>query len=113
MSRYYEMIFVVEGFDPAKRDVIEEAIADIWECEDLGVEDGDVELRVGGHGNLYSGESEDEFAVRATKDTWEANEAPCKVLIEATYLEDLPYEIYKFDPKDPDILKQVGWPNAK
>ncbi len=106
MSRHYSIQFRVAGFNSDRVEQIKNAAAGEWpvELEELLVEDegnvliGDAEDSLGG------GESEEEFSLRITKAIFRANGGPCMVTVNATYLEDRPYESYEYGPEDDYVV---------
>jgi len=92
------MSIIVEKYNEEKVNEIEEAINSNWNLNDFSVYNN--ELYAVGENNLCGGESEEEFANRMSKAIWEANDAYCEININATYLEDLPYESYNFDEEE-------------
>lgn len=109
MSRYYEMTVDIEGFKPKNRDKIVIAACGEWEFDP-----GDFDLDVGsknrmhatGRSNLWGGESEEEFVERLARIIWKANGAYCSVEVRATYLEDLPCQIYTYGRCEYDEYKE-------
>lgn len=106
MSRSYNMYVQVEGFDQAKIDGIKEAADAEWDFDDCDwfLNKEKTALSASNDGSLYGGESEDEFSERLAAAVFKANGSPCKILVAATYLEDLPCESHSFDEKDYDRL---------
>ena len=54
--------------------------------------------------SLCGGESEEQFTERLSLAVWKANGEFCEVTINATYLENLPYEIHSLDEDDYERL---------
>jgi len=115
MSRYYGMSVKVTEFDPSCVEEIEDAANKEWDFADgwflhKGVKDAfPTSLSSHGEGSLCGGEGEEEFADRLTRAVWKANGGFCKVEINATYLEDLPYETYEQDEDDYEkFVKEDG-----
>jgi len=119
MSRFYKMGFTITGYNKEKEIDIIEAISLIWDIDtdncyidssnqravDIINNKNNLNLPctycfVDGEGNLCGGESEDEFAERASLLIWETNGGFCGVMITATYLEDSPYEQYEYRDHD-------------
>lgn len=94
MSRLYEMQVVVHDYDPKKKEAIQLACSEEWEFEDFYSDSSDTEMEATGQSNLCGGESEEEFRDRLCHAIWKANDAYCEVIVNATYLEALPYETY-------------------
>jgi len=103
MSRLYEMTLEVSEHDPAKVPQIQAAAESEWPFEDWwfsGDEDQGATMKVSAQHQLCGGESEDEFAERLSVAIWRANGGYCEVAVNATYLEELPYESYSLDEAD-------------
>jgi len=96
MSRLYEMEVTIEGFDPDKAQEIQDAAQEQWPFEEDWSEDEET-MSAHGQSNLCGGEMDCEFAKRLTKAIFEANGGPCKVKVDATYMENLPFEVFEFD----------------
>jgi len=97
MSRLYEMEVSIEGFDPDKKDEIQDAAHDEWPFEDW--QDWNGELSCHAQSNLGGGETDDQFARRLSDAIIEANGKPCYVKVDATLMENLPYETFEFNTK--------------
>lgn len=102
MSRYYEMDIEVSGIVPDKMDEILDVIRDEWNIDDV-YEQSDTCLNVIGRSTLSGGETEEEFSRRLSQEIWRVNGQFCKVIVRATYLEELPYETYTFDQAEYDV----------
>ena len=63
--------------------------------------------------SLSGGESEEEFTERLSLAIWRANGKFCDVSVDATFLEDLPYEIHTLDENDYERLIQPNTGEAK
>jgi len=106
MSRLYGMQIAIKGHNLDKADEIHEAVNCIWPGDDWhdsrrwNAEDTDPEIGGYAENNLCGGESEEDFAIRVTEAVWKVNGGFCKVTINATYLEQLPYETYEADEDD-------------
>lgn len=104
MSRYYEMSVAISGHKPDRADAVTNAAAEEWPFEDWwGGNDGDNNdhsLHASGRDCLYGGESEEEFTERLSLAVWKANGAFCSVVVDATFLEDLPCETHTLDESD-------------
>jgi len=98
MSRSYEMYVSVTGFDPKRKEDIENAANLEWNFPDWDHYKG--EITATGQSNLCGGETEEEFAKRLQVAIVKANGKPCKVDVTATCLEDLPCDTYNFDEED-------------
>lgn len=92
MSRHYEMTITISNFKPAKKKAIIEACRNDWEIEDDDIQEASGTLTCFGQSFLGGGETEEEFTDHIAGEIWESNGEFCKVLVTATYLEDLPSE---------------------
>ena len=102
MSRFYEMSVEVSGHDRAKVAEIQAAGEQEWPFDDwwfAGENDAGT-LHASGQDNLCGGESEEEFTERLSLAIWRANGGYCRVSVDATYLENLPYETHELDEAD-------------
>ena len=99
MSRLYNMSLEVTGFKMPNAKKIMAAAKKEWPFDDFMFNEDTGRITGSGDANLCGGESEDEFANRLTRAIFKANGSPCKVVINATYLEDLPFETFEFDEK--------------
>jgi len=98
MSRYYNMVVRIHGFDQQRTDRIKGAACDEWEFDNWNFHVGN--LTASADGKLCSGETEEAFAERLTKAVWAGNGGYCAVEVHATYLEELPYESHCLDEDD-------------
>jgi hypothetical protein len=98
MSRFYQMSVELSGHDPAKVAQVREAAEGEWPFDDWF--DSGENLTASGQANLSGGEGEEEFAERLAAAIWRANGGFCRVSVDATYLENLPYETYELDESD-------------
>jgi len=100
MSRYYQINVIVNEHDPSNTKAIikrlyGESPFDDHDIKEDGAGKGADELWFTGQFNLTGGEGEDEYASRLFHAVWEANNDEwCFVNVEATYLEELPYNEY-------------------
>ena len=109
MSRSYEMMITVTGFDESCLFEIEKACFANWpfEAESFSVDRDTKNTRVlsgNGIGSLCIGESEEEFTDRLAKAVWKANGSYCEVGVQALYLEGLPYERHLREEDDYERL---------
>lgn len=114
MNRAYSM-YVTVSWKPKPGENIKETAQEIgdamrkqWPFDDQFCycdEDGIVELSDSADGNLCGGESEEEFADRLAKAVWEVA-AGVKIEVNATCLEDIPYDTYTFNEEDYQEWKQ-------
>lgn len=102
MSRYYHMSVAITGSASDRVDAIKQAAATEWPFDDWCEHDS--VLTSSCDAQLCGGETEEQFVERLAKAVWTANGGPCQVDVNATYLEDLPYEGYSFDDHDYDRL---------
>lgn len=96
MSQRYSMNVEIRNFDRSKSKAIQEAAETEWEWE--GWYETNTYLQSSSEGDLCVSDSE--FSNRLTETIWKANGAFCLVTVNATYLEDLPYETYERDEED-------------
>ncbi len=102
MSRYYGMAVEIRGYKPARRKAIQEAAAAEWPFIDWEEYEGT--LRSDAESQLCGGETEEQFTERLSTAVWRANGDYCEVVVDAIYLEDLPFEIHSLDQSDYDRL---------
>jgi hypothetical protein len=105
MSRYYDMGVEIQGYDINKEGQIKKAAEKEWPftgwwCSDNGV------MRASAQDSLCGGEMEEQFTERLSLAIWLANDGYCEVVVNATYLEELPYETHTLDQDDYDRLIQ-------
>jgi hypothetical protein len=104
MSSFYEMSVEVSGYDPAKVAEIQAAAEQEWPFDDwwrAGDEnDSAATMHASGQNSLCGGESEEEFTERLSLAIWRANGGYCHVSVDATYLENLPFETHELDEAD-------------
>jgi len=98
MSRFYEMSVDVSGYDPEKVAEIQAAAEGEWPFDNWY--DSGESLTASGQENLSGGEGEEEFTERLSLAIWRANGGFCRVVVDATYLENLPYETHELDETD-------------
>ena len=98
MSEYYSMNVQVSGHNPQMATAIKAAATKEWPFADWEKEENKLVCMAGD--SLYAGEGDDDFAERLTLAIWRANEAYCEVVVEATLMEDLPFEEYQLDEDD-------------
>ena len=103
MSQCYNIELTVTNFNAKKTDKIKEAANKEWPFgDDLGVNEDEGRIFGSADGSLCGGETEDQFSNRLAKAIFKANGGkPCKVSVQATYLENLPFETYEFSEKKP------------
>jgi hypothetical protein len=105
MSRYYEMSVEIMGHDAEKESQIKGAAEEQWPFADWYScgEDG---LQSSAQDSLCGGESEEQFTERLSLAIWRANGGFCEVVVNATYMENLPYEIHTLNEADYERLMQ-------
>ncbi len=81
-------------FDAVKQAAETEGTFDDWFLDDDSV------LTASADDRLCGGETEEEFAQRLAKAIWAANGDYCRVEVNATYLDQLPYETHCLDEDD-------------
>ncbi len=102
MSRFYEMGVEVSGHDAAKVAEIQAAAEQEWPLADwwFAGDDDAATMHASGQSSLCGGETEEEFTERLSLAIWRANGGYCRVSVDATYLENLPYETHELDEAD-------------
>jgi hypothetical protein len=99
MSRPYDMSVEISGYDPAKVSEIQAAATEEWPFNDWSSPD-ETTMYASAQSTLCGGESEEQFTERLTVAIWRANGSYCDVSVNATYLDDLPYETHTLDESD-------------
>jgi hypothetical protein len=89
----------ISGYDPAKVSQIQNAANGEWDFNG-GWECGDEKMEASGQESLYAGESEEEFVERLSVAIWTANGSYCEVVVDATYLENVPCETHCLNETD-------------
>ena len=100
MSRSYAMHIEITGSDPAKQSQIEEVLREHWSIDYFAADNASPLLVAEGESSLCGGESEEEFADRIAGAVWKVNGSYCEVMVTATYLDELPYEVHTRDESD-------------
>jgi hypothetical protein len=117
MSRSYDMTVEISGYDPAKASEIQAAAEREWPFTDWwfsGDEDENgQDMQASAQHSLSGGESEEEFTERLGVAIWRANGKFCDVSVDATFLENLPYEIHTLDEDDYARLIQANTGETK
>jgi hypothetical protein len=93
----------ISGHDPEKEPQIKQAAESEWPFEDWW-SSGEGDLQSSAQNTLCGGESEEQFTERLSVAIWRANGGYCEVVVNATYLEELPYEIHSLNLEDYDRL---------
>ena len=109
MSRFYEMSAEVSGHDRAKVAEIQAAAEAEWPFDDwwlAGAGEPGETMHASAQSNLCGGESVEAFTERLSLAVWRANGGYCSVTVDATYLENLPYETHTLERADYDRLIQ-------
>ena len=102
MSRHYDMSIEILRHRSERVGSIKEAAEREWPFADWF--DDKEKITASGEANLCGGESEEEFTERLSMAIWKANGEFCEVTVNATCLEDLPYEIHCLDEDDYERL---------
>jgi hypothetical protein len=102
MSRFYLMSVAISEHDPAKVKAIQAAAEAEWSFDDWGsgADAPGGTLYASAEGYLAGGETEEEFTERLSLAVWRANGGYCRVSVDATYMENLPYETHTLDEED-------------
>lgn len=98
MSQQYSMEVTITGFDTNRKEAIKDAAGEHWNFDWFG--DHDTELSGDGESALTGGLTEAEFAAQLARAVWQANGGFCRVAVNATYLEALPFEKYEYQEED-------------
>jgi hypothetical protein len=114
MSRFYNMTVTISRQDSARLDAIKTSAKAEWPFDDWSDNggDGNDSPTASAEGFLSGGESEEQFIERLSVAVWKANGAYCDVIVDATFLESLPYETHHLDEADYQRLIK-GTPMAK
>jgi hypothetical protein len=99
MSRFYDMTVEISGYDAAKVSEIQAAAKEQWPFADWSFQDDGI-MQSSAQDYLCGGLSEEEFAERLGVAIWKANGGFCEVSVDATFLENLPYEVHTLDEAD-------------
>jgi hypothetical protein len=100
MSRSYNMLVRVRDVTPERVDRVKQAANEEWDFDDWHEHENSISSCIDGY--LCGGETEDEFVERLTKAIWTANGSFCEVEVNATYLDQMPYETHCLDEDDYD-----------
>ena len=104
MSRAYSMYVTITAFDDVTTPDIVEAVRREWPFGDPDVDRNDrgrpQKLSFCGNGGLAGGDTEEEFALRLSKAVWAAHGDYCVVEVNATCLDDLPYNHHCLDEEE-------------
>ena len=95
MSRYYAMEVIIQNVRPDKEEAVKMAAQNEWPFLDW--DSKACTLRASAESALCGGESEEEFANRLAQAVWDASGSFCPVEVNATYLEQLPFETHVRD----------------
>ena len=108
MSRFYQMNVEISGYAPEKAEEIQAAAEAEWPFQEwwCGREEPGETMRASAQDNLCAGESEEEFTEHLSLAVWRANGGYCSVTVDATYLDNLPYETHTLERSDYDRLIQ-------
>ena len=106
------MAVEISGYDRDKASEIQAAAEREWPFSDwwlAGDEDeSEPEMQASAEHSLAGGESEEEFTERLSLAIWRTNGGYCEVIVSATFLENLPYEIHTLDEDDYERLIQTN-----
>jgi hypothetical protein len=106
------MAVEISGYDPDKASEIQAAAEREWPFSDwwlAGNEDeSEPKMQASAEHSLAGGESEEEFTERLSLAIWRANGGFCEVVVSATFLENLPYEIHTLDEDDYERLMKAN-----
>ena len=99
MSRCYNMTVVIERYDRDRLESIKEAAQSEWPLDrEMWYADEDwTMVQNDADGSLCGGESEEQFTERLSLAIWKANAAFCQVTVDATYVDDLPFQTHCLD----------------
>jgi hypothetical protein len=103
MSSFYEMSVELSGYDAAKAEEIQAAAVAEWPFDDwwlAGAGEPGETMHASAQSSLCGGESEEAFTERLSLAIWRANGSYCSVSVDATYLENLPYETHSLGQAD-------------
>jgi hypothetical protein len=108
----------ISEHDPAKAPQIQAAATEQWPFSDWWFSGDEDQVSAAMHAsaqhNLCGGESEEQFTERLSLAIWRANGRYCCVVVDATYLESLPYETHSLDEDDyARLLKRKEATNAR
>jgi hypothetical protein len=107
MSRFYDMTVEVSGHNPARASEIQAAAKEQWPFDDWWFQDEGT-MQSSAQDYLCGGLSEEEFTERLGAAIWRANGDFCEVVVSATFLEELPYEIHTLDQADYERLIEAN-----
>jgi hypothetical protein len=107
MSRFYDMTVEISGHNPDKEPQIKTVAEAEWPFDNWW-SSGEGEMQASAQDSLSGGESEEQFTERLSVTIWRANGGFCEVVVNATYLENLPYETHTLDQDDYARLIQGG-----
>jgi len=130
MSRSYAMTVDISEHDPAKAAQIRAAAEKQWPFnpddwwfsdsnDDWEFSDDDngrlsAAMHASAESSLCGGESEEQFTERLSLAVWRANGRYCRVAVDATYLDELPYETHSLDEDDyARLLKRKDTADAR
>ena len=110
MGRYYNMAVTIAGANSEQIEAVKQAAKAVWPFDEWFL-DIDGRLTASADASLCGGETEEEFAQRLATAIWAANGDYCQVEVNATYLDQQPYETYCFDEddyRDPHSLQEFS-----
>ena len=94
MSRLYGMTVTVYDVPERKVRYVKRASGRVWPFRNWDWDRRDRTLSCYAESQLAGGESEEEFADRLAEAVWKANSTFCPVIVDATYLEELPFQTH-------------------
>ena len=103
MSRFYDMQITVDDLaTQAEATAVCEALELVWDFEFTTYprDSFPVTLYGGGQSSLRGGESEEEFAERCYRAVLCTLKHPAEIIVNCTYMENLPYEEYHCTEED-------------
>jgi len=106
----------IVDYDPVREKAIQAAAKAMWPFNDWDISSPDgqeMAMNASAEGNLSGGEGEEEFTERLSLAIWRANGRFCQVSVNATYLENRPYETYSLDEDDYSRLIEDKHENQK
>jgi len=102
MSRNYEMDILITGLtDQAEIKKVANVVREHWVLDDYWPAGSENEQAgFSGKHQLAVGEGEDDFSYRIGQAIWKALDRYVEIEVRATYLEDLPYEVYYLEEQE-------------
>jgi hypothetical protein len=110
------MTVEISGHDPKKVAPIQAAAEKEWPFAEWffsGEDQNTPAMQASAQHSLVGGESEEQFTERLSVAIWRANDGFCEVVVNATFMENLPYEIHTLGQEDYDRLMQSNTGETK